>query len=93
MPANYGMLLMSRDVEQYSAIHLSGSAVLGFLTNANYCAVMALVHGAPVCLCCQVNNLCFRYARVAVYVRVNEYYTLMAGCDEQSECVGASECN
>lgn len=46
MPANYGMLLMKRDPEQYTAMHLTGSPVSGFLSNANYCAVMALVDGA-----------------------------------------------
>ena len=47
MPANYGVLLMKRDREQYTAIHLAASPVSGFLSNANYCALMALVHGAP----------------------------------------------
>lgn len=46
MPANYGMLLMKRDPEQYTALHLAASPVSGFMTNAIYRFIMALVDGA-----------------------------------------------
>ena len=45
MPANYGMLLMKRDREQYTALHLAATPVSGFMSNGNYCALMALIHG------------------------------------------------
>ena len=45
MPANYGMLLMRRDREQFTALHLAATPVSGFMSNGNYCALMALIHG------------------------------------------------
>ena len=44
--ADYGMLLMKRGSEEYTAVHLASTAVSVFMTNPNYCTVMGVIDGA-----------------------------------------------
>lgn len=46
--ADYGILLMKRGSEEYTAVHLASTAVSMFMTNPNYCTVMGVIDGAAL---------------------------------------------